>query len=107
MRMQIWSLASLTVLRIQCGSELWCRSQMWLVSHITVAVALAGSYNSIQPLSWELLYAIGVALKIKKQNKTKHSFGVSEIFFNFFNSSKFLNSVHVLHAVFWGEWLIW
>ena len=44
MRMQVWSLASLIVLRIQSCRELWCRSQTWLRSRD--AVALAGSYSS-------------------------------------------------------------
>ena len=38
MRMQVRSLASLSGLRIQCCSELWYRSQMWLRSGIAVAL---------------------------------------------------------------------
>ena len=37
-RMQVQSLASPSGLRIQSCRELWCRSQMWLGSCITVAV---------------------------------------------------------------------
>ena len=43
-RMQVWSLALFSGLRIQCCCELWCRSQMRLRSG--VAVAVAGSYSS-------------------------------------------------------------
>ena len=38
MRMQVQSLALLSGLRIQRGRELWWRSQMWLGSHIAVAL---------------------------------------------------------------------
>ena len=46
MRMRVRSPALLSGLRIQCCHELWCRSQMWLGSHIAVAVVQASSYNS-------------------------------------------------------------
>ena len=36
--MRVPSLASLSGLSIQHYRELWCRSQMWLKSHIAVAV---------------------------------------------------------------------
>ena len=39
MRIQVWSLALLSGLSIQCCYELWCTSQMWLWSHVAVAVA--------------------------------------------------------------------
>ena len=60
-RFQVWSLASLSGLRIQCCHELWCRSQtrlrlVWLWCRLA---ALA----PIRPLAWELPYAVGVALK--------------------------------------------
>jgi len=38
MRLQVWSLASLSGLRIWCCRELWCRSQTWIGSGIAVAV---------------------------------------------------------------------
>ena len=48
MRMQVWSLASLSGLKIlRCG-ELWCRPE---------------AAAPIQPLAWELPYVMGVALK--------------------------------------------
>jgi len=44
---------------------------MRLRSHVAVAVVLQGAAAAalIQPLAWELLYAVGVALK-KKKKKT-------------------------------------
>ena len=56
MRMWVRSLVLLSVLRIQCCHELWCRP---------AAAAL------IQPLTWELPYAAGAALKKKKKNQDK------------------------------------
>ena len=46
MRMCIRSLALLNEIRIQCCCELWYRLQMWLRSHIVVAMVQAGSYSS-------------------------------------------------------------
>ena len=46
MRFQARSLASLSGLRIQHCQELWCRSQKWLGSHVTVAVVQASSGSS-------------------------------------------------------------
>ena len=46
MRLWVWSLASLSGLRIWCCCELQCRSQMWLGPHVPVAVAQAGSCSS-------------------------------------------------------------
>ena len=36
MRLQVWSLALLSGLRIQRCRELWCRLQTWLGSHVAV-----------------------------------------------------------------------
>ena len=47
--------------------ELW--SQTWLGSH--VAVTKASSNSPIQPLAWELPYAMGGDLKRKKKKKKK------------------------------------
>ena len=38
-RTQVWSLASLSGLRIWCCHEMWCRSQMQLGSDMAVALA--------------------------------------------------------------------
>ena len=43
MRMWVWSLTSLSGLRIWHCRELWYSSQMWLAFYIAVAVAQAGS----------------------------------------------------------------
>ena len=59
LRTQVRSLALISGLRIQHCRELCCRSQTRLGSGIAVAL--------IQPLAWELPYAIGVALKTKKK----------------------------------------
>ena len=56
MRLRDWSLASLSGLRIQRCSELWCRLA-------TVA--------PIRPLAWESPYAMGVAIKSKKKKKVQ------------------------------------
>ena len=47
--------------------ELWCRSQTWLGSQVTMAVAQASSYSSNSTLAWELPYAVGTALKEEKK----------------------------------------
>ena len=71
MRMQIWSMALLNGLRIQCCRELWCRLQtrsdpalLWLQCR-PVVIAL------IWPPAWEPPYSTGVALKSKKKKKKK------------------------------------
>ena len=46
MRMQVRSLALLSVLGIQRCCELCCRSQTWLESCVAVAVVKAGSCSS-------------------------------------------------------------
>ena len=46
MRLWVQSLALLSVLRIQCCCELWCRLQTRLGSCVAVAVVKAGGYSS-------------------------------------------------------------
>ena len=62
--MQVLSLALLSGLRVWCCHELWCRSQIWLGS--CVLWYRPAAVAPIQPLTWELPYAVGVALKKKK-----------------------------------------
>ena len=65
------SLASLSGLRIWCCCELRCRSQMWLVSCVAVAVAVTGSCSSYWTLSLgtsSICYKRGP----KKQKKKHH-----------------------------------
>ena len=64
-------LALLGGLRIQCCRELWHRSQTWLGSGISVAVAKARGADPIQLLAWEPPCAVGVAVKRQKKNKNK------------------------------------
>ena len=71
MRLWVWSLALLSGLRIGHCRELWCRSQMRLRCDIAVAVAWPAAIAPIGPLAWDLPNAVSVALKSKKQNKTK------------------------------------
>ena len=68
MRMWVRSLALLGGLRIQRCHELWSKSQMRLGYGIAmvVAQAVSCSFNEVQPLAWELLYAKGAALKKQK-----------------------------------------
>ena len=63
MSLWVWSLASLSRLRIWHCRELWCRSQMWLRSGIAVTL---GAIAPIQPLAWKPPYAAGTALKRQK-----------------------------------------
>ena len=64
MRLQVRFLASLSGLRIRCGRELWCRSQMRLGRLAAVA--------PIRPLDLEPPYVSNVALKKKKKKKRHH-----------------------------------
>ena len=80
MRTQVQSLALLSGLRIHCCLELWCRSQMWLGSHVAVAVA------GIRSPAWELPYALGETLKRKK--KSFESIRVIPVFQRIFPFSK-------------------
>ena len=67
--MQMWvrSLALLSGSRIQHCHELWYRSQMWLGSGITVAVAQATSWSSNETLSLGTSTCQGTALKRPKK----------------------------------------
>ena len=62
-------MASFSGLRIQCCFELQCRLQLWLGFGIAVAVCRPGAAAPIQPLALELSYAVGAALKRKKEKK--------------------------------------
>ena len=67
------SITSLPQLRSQRCSELWCRSRTRLGSGDAVAAAL------IRPLTWELAYAAGVALKSKKKKKKVYCLSLHNI----------------------------
>ena len=66
LRTRVWSLASLSGLRIQHCRELWCRSKMWLRSH--VAVAVAGSFSSNLTPSLGTSVCLGCGPKKRKKN---------------------------------------
>ena len=56
------------------GSAQWVKDPvlpqaMVQIADVAVAVALTDTCTLIQPLAWELPYAIGAAMKSKKQNK--------------------------------------
>ena len=69
--MQVQSLASLSGLRIQHCHNLWCRSEVQLGSAVAVSVAQAGSCSSNSTPTWNLPYAVGMALKRKNKQKTQ------------------------------------
>ena len=73
MRMQVWSLALLSTLKIWCCRELWHRSQMRLRScvDVAVAVAVAGSYSSDVTPSLGASICCGCGTKKKKDKKKK------------------------------------
>ena len=65
MRMQVGSLASLIVSRIQHCHELWCRSQTWLRSGVAVAVASSCSSDLTPSVGKSICRKFGP----KKQSK--------------------------------------
>ena len=71
MRMRVWSRTSLSGLRIWCFRELGYRSKMQLTSWVAALLwCKLAPAAPIQPLTWELPYATGGALRSKtKQNK--------------------------------------
>ena len=72
MRMQVWSLAALSRLRIWCYPELWCRSQTWFGSALLWLWCRLAAIALIRPLAWEPPYAMGAALeRLKKKKKKK------------------------------------
>ena len=66
-RMWVQSLALLTKLRIWLCCKLWCRSQMWLGSDNAILWCSLALAAPILSLAWELPYAVGVAVKRKKE----------------------------------------
>ena len=59
----VCSLDSLRGLRILRCHELWCSSQTWLRFWLLWLWCRPPATAPIQPLAWELPYALGVALK--------------------------------------------
>ena len=61
-RMQIWSLSSLSGLKIWCCRELQCSLQTWLWSCVAMAVVQAGIYSSDATHSLQTSLCHSVAL---------------------------------------------
>ena len=70
-RVQVRTLASFSGLRIRCFQELWCRSQMWLVSGIAMTMASAGSCSSESTPSLGTSIRCRCSCKKKKSKKRK------------------------------------
>ena len=73
MRTQVQSLALLSGLRIQRCHELWCRSQMWLRSDISVAVAGSNSSNLTPRLGISICHRCSLKKAKKKRQKAHYS----------------------------------
>lgn len=73
MRIQVWSLALVSGLRIHHCRELWCRWQTWLGSCIAAAVVKAGNCSSNLIPSLGSSCAAGAALKGKKKKSWRLS----------------------------------
>ena len=69
----VWSLASLSGLRIRHCSELRCRSQTWFRSCVTAAVVRLAAVALIRPLAWEPPCAILCGCGPKKQKTNKQN----------------------------------
>ena len=65
MRMWVWSMASLSGLKLWCCHELWCRLKRQLGPHAAVAVAQAGSYSS------DLTLSLGTSICHRRSPKKK------------------------------------
>ena len=68
MRMQVQPLALLSGLGIQHCCDLWCRLQMWLESHVAVAVVWAGSCGS------DLTPSLGISICRRRSPKKQKNF---------------------------------
>ena len=69
MRLQVRSLALLNGLRIQCCCALCCRLQKGSDLALLCLWCRPAAIALIQPIAWDLPYAVGVALKSKKKKK--------------------------------------
>ena len=75
MRMQVWSLASLSGLRIWHCHELWCRSQLQLDLMLLQLWQKLAAVTLIGHLSWESPYATGGPKKKAKKKKNEAMVG--------------------------------
>ena len=74
MRMQVWSLALLSELRICCCLELRCRSQTWLRFCIAIAGVYAGSCSSDSNPSLGISICHGWSPKMKVNKWIKEEY---------------------------------
>ena len=72
MKLQVWSLASLSGLRIQHCHELWCRSQIRLSSDVAAVVGCGVGCQLQLQLDPSLGTSIYCACAPEKQNKIKY-----------------------------------
>ena len=79
MRTQVRSLASLSGLRVQHCSELWCRSQTRFGSGVAVAVVEASRYSSNSAPSLGTSIGVGAALKRQQANKNKTKYVIQPL----------------------------
>lgn len=79
MRTQVQSLALLGRLKIQLCHELWCRLQVWLRSHVAMAVGKASGYSCNLTLS----LGTSICLRFGPENEKKKKKGVPVLRFQF------------------------
>ena len=90
--MRVWSLASLSRLRMQYCDELQCSSYMWLGSGLLWLWCRPGVVAPIWLLARELPYAMGTALK-SKQTKIEHWYNIDPF--------------STLQFICWKTWVPW
>ena len=74
MRIQVRSLVSLSVLRIWCCLEMWCRLQTRLGFHVAVALADGSCISDVTPgLGTSICRGCSPKKKKKKRKKEKES----------------------------------
>ena len=71
LRMQVWSSALLSGLRIQHSHKLWCRSQIWLRSHIAVQAGSCSS-NSTPSQGTSICRRCGHKKRKKKESRNSY-----------------------------------
>ena len=93
MRMRVRSLALLSGVRIRRCLELWCRSQMWLKSGVTVAGVQASGYSSDATPSLQTFICHGCSPK-----KTKKNFFVFKIKKTLIMQLRHVSSLIISHS---------
>ena len=93
MRIQFQSLASLNGSRIRHCRELWCRSQTWLDLALLLLWCRLAAAIPIQPLAWELPYAMSTVIKSKKE-KVLESMDLALTHTHTHTHTHFLSHIH-------------